>query len=180
MIIFAVVALVVVAAIAVPLALVNRKGDSGPLATDQGLAAATEVTSPYDFSEVAGDGDPRDVERATYVSILLTDEAGKLTSYGINSSLPAAQGLVTAVGAADEVDAATLPTTGAGSGDGGGATVASALTFVFPDRSTLTYTLHLDQGLIARGTRAWKPAGDLQALVQAIVTAGPSQAPVAP
>jgi hypothetical protein len=168
------IAVVVMAVILVSLLLVDRHRDSERRAAATEAAAATEVTSPYDFSELPADSGLNDIEGASFVSVLLADEAGQLTGYKISSDQPAAQVLTEAIRGADELDAAALATTTADSGgasDTGDATVSN-ITYVFPDRSTLTFDLYLDQGLIARGDQAWRPDGDLQALVEAVVAAG--------
>jgi hypothetical protein len=165
---------VVMAAIVVSLLMVDRRHDEERRTAAAAAAAATEVTSPYDFSELPADIDLDDVKNAAFVSVSLADEAAQLTSYGINSDVPAAQALIEAVRAADEVDAAngTTSTALAGGAVDTDAPGDSTVTFVFPDRGILTFNLHLDQGLIARGEQAWRPIGDLRALVEAVVAAG--------
>ena len=169
-----IVAAVVVAVILVSLLLVDRQHDSERRAVDEAAAAVTEVTSPYDFSELPAESDPGDVESASFISILLADDSGQLTSYGIDSDLPAAQALSEAIRTADEVDAAALATstTVSDTSSGADAAAVSTVTFVFPDRGTLTFDLYLDPGLIARGDRVWRVDGDLKALVAAAVAAG--------
>ncbi len=169
--------LVVTAVIVVAVVLTGPDDDSQPGAGDGTDSGLTGVTSPYDFSELPDQKGPGEVKRASYVSIMLADAAGSLTSYGANATLPTAKALLDAVGSADEVDSATAAALGQGAQGAADGATASTLTFVFPDRSTLTYTLYLDRGLIARGTRAWKPEGDLQKLVQAVVAVGQSQTP---
>ncbi len=169
--------LVVAAVIVVAVVLTGPDDDSRPGGADGTDSGLTGVTSPYDFSELPDQKGPGEVERASYVSIMLVDAAGSLTSYGANATLPAAKALLDAVRSSDEVDDATAAALGQNAqGTANGAT-ASTLTFVFPDRSTLTYTLYLNEGLIARGSRAWEPQGDLPKLVQAIVAAGQPQTP---
>ena len=169
---FVAVVLVVVAVLLIVfLAGGNDHSDSqGP--SDTG--AATEVTSPYDFSELPQGSGPAEVESASYVSILLTDEAGQVTAYGLDSGMPAAEALKQAVLHASEVDSAVVSslTTLASTASSEAAEIGSTLTFVFADRGKLTFALYLEQGLVARGDRAWRVEGDLAALIEAAAAAG--------
>lgn len=136
--------------------------------------AATAVTSPYDFSELPQDSGPAEVESASYVSILLADEAGQVTAYGLDSGMPAAEALKRAVLGASEVDSVVVSslTTLASTASSEAAEILSTLTFVFADRGKLTFNLYVEQGLVARGDRAWRVAGDLAALIEAAAAAG--------
>jgi hypothetical protein len=133
------------------------------------------VTSPYDFFELPAGAEPQDVEDASYVSILLVGEGAQLTSYGLSSDMPEAQALRDAVHEAEEADKEVLSslTTAPQAASGGQAGLDSTLTFVFPDRTTLTFDLFVEQGLIARDDRVWQVEGNLVLLVEAAATAGP-------
>jgi hypothetical protein len=160
---------VIMVAIVVILVLVDRDRDE-----TRGLAAAaatssTVVTSPYDFSELPDDTDLEALQNAAFVSILVPNDQGALTSYGISSELPAARALSEAIRNADELDsdeaAALMASSVAAAAAGDRAT--STITFVFADRGTLTFFLDLDGGFVARGDHVWRAAGDLRTLVEA-------------
>jgi hypothetical protein len=190
-VIIAVLALDLIIAIAVVAILLDRERDEARRAAAIAATSTTGVSSPYDFTELPDEVDLDVIEDASFVSILVPNETGELTSYGVSMDLPAAKALADAVRDADEVDAETAasvlengamsegaPSTDpAGAGttgtDSTGARVAdAALTFVLPGRETLTFLMDLDQGLIAREGRAWQVDGDLRALVLA-ATASP-------
>jgi hypothetical protein len=160
---------VVVVVVVVIVATRNDKPENSTLGDE---SATTLVTSPFDMIEVPDDVDVDLVSKASFVSILVPNESGSLTSYSVNSGVPAAQALIEAVAGGEEVDqkqaasvtASTIPVE---SGTSGTATI----TFVFASRETITFALALDEGLIARGGKAWKPKGDLKALVQAAIKA---------
>jgi hypothetical protein len=165
--------LVVLAAIVVALVLVDRRDDARrEAATTDTLGTAAAL--PLDFTELPADTDLDAVVDASFVSIFIPNESGDPTGYGINSDLPAAKALAEAIKDGEELGpeaAATL--TGASDGvSGTGTTVASTITFVFADNSTITFALDLDRGLVARGEQAWQPDGDLRALVEAAVAGG--------
>jgi len=191
MVISAVLVLDLIIAIAVVAIVLDRERDDARRAAAIAATSTTGVSSPYDFAELPGEVDLDMIEDASFVSILIPNETGDLTSYGVSMDLPAAVALADAVRDADEVDPETAadvlgnsamnegaPSTNpAGGGttgtDSGGAGVSgAALTFVLPSRETLTFLMDLEQGLIAREGRAWQVDGDLQALVRA-ATAGP-------
>jgi hypothetical protein len=161
--------LVIMVTIVVVLVLVDRDRDE-----DRRQAAATTtssppVTSPYDFSELPADTDLAALGQVAFVSILAPNDQGDATSYGISSDLPAAQALSEAIRNAAELDsneAAALTAALAGAMVAGNAT-PSTITFVFADRGTLTFVLNLDLEIVTRGERAWRPDGDLRALVEA-------------
>lgn len=153
----------------------DKDATDSQAASDTG--AATAVTSPYDFSELPGGSGPAEVENASYVSILLADEAGGLTAYGLNSGMPAAEALKQAVLHADEVDSDVVSSLTTVASTAASATVelGSSLTFVFADRGKLTFDLYVEQGLVVRGQRAWRVDGDLATLIEAAVAAGRQQ-----
>lgn len=167
--IIVVAAVVVVAAVALTALLVGQSRDDARRVAEAAATSTTGVAAPYDLTELPADTDLDVIEDASFVSILIPNDSGRLTSYGVGSSLPAMQALTKAILDADQVDAQ-----GAGSVTSGASALAfaSTLTFVLASRETLTFTLDLDQGLISRGDKAWRPKGDLKALVEA-ATAGP-------
>ncbi len=158
--------LVVVIAAIVTVLLLDRDpgGSQGP--GSDAVVSNTLITSPYDLTELPAGTDLDRVEEAALVSVFVPNESGILTSYGMRTTLPDAQALVDAVKNAEKVDLAGTP---AESGD---EPIEARLTFVLPSRKTLTFDLHLDQGLIARESRVWRPADDLKTLIQAAI-AGP-------
>jgi hypothetical protein len=164
--------LVIMAAILVTVFLVDRHDDARREAA-LAVTSSTDVTSPYDFSELPADSRLDIVEDAAFVSIFLPNDEGGTVSYGISSELPSAQALAEAIAGADEVDPDALATT-TGTLLDPAADVASisTITFVFADRTTLTFALDLDQGLVAREGQAWQPDGDLHALVEAAIAEG--------
>jgi hypothetical protein len=161
---------VITAVVIILVFLLDRHRDSERSAAAEAAAAGTAVTSPYDFSELPTGSGPGEVADSTYVSILLAD-GGEVTSYGLSSSIPAAQALIKAVEEAKQANAGPSTT----ASDMTAATapmLGSTLTFLFPDRSTLTFDLYVEQGLVARGGRAWRVNGDLAALIESAVAAG--------
>ena len=190
-IIIAVLVLDLIIAITVVAFVLDRERDEARRAAAVAATSTTDVSSPYDFTELPDEVDLDVIEDASFLSILVPNETGELTSYGVSMDLPAAKALADAVRDADEVDAETAATiagtastgddrtgTGTAGTDPTGAGVAgagvtgAALTFVLPGRETLTFLMDLEQGLIAREGRAWQVDGDLRALVQA-ATASP-------
>ena len=160
--------LIVMVAIVLAVFLVDRDRDEARLAEAASAASSTAVTSPYDFSELPAGTGLETVDDAAFVSILIPDETGSLTSYGISSGLPAAQALSRAVRDAKGLDVDAAASIAAGTA-GADETTASTITFVFADRSTLTLVLDLERGLVTRGDQAWQAAGDLEALVNAAI-----------
>jgi len=163
--------LVIMAAIIVTVLLVDRRDDARREAA-VAATSTTEFASPYDFTELPADADLGMVKNATFVSVLLIGEDSRPIGYGISSERPAAQVLIEAVRQADEVNPGDRPDVAAGAPaqlDSDDATIP-AITFVFADRTTLTFTLDLEHGLITRGERAWRPEGDIQALIDAAIS----------
>ena len=190
-VIIAVLVLDLIIAITAVAIVLDRERDEARRAAAVAATSTTGVSSPYDFTELPDEVDLDVIEDASFLSILVPNETGELTSYGVSMDLPAAKALADAVRDADEVDAETAATvagtastgddrtgTGTAGTDPTGAGVAgagvagAALTFVLPGRETLTFLMDLEQGLIAREGRAWQVDGDLRALVQA-ATASP-------
>ena len=134
------------------------------------LAWIGETGSEYGTARVSLDG-------ATPVEVDLYRGS---TSYGIDAALPAGKALLEAVRASVEVDAATLPTQSTGTVANAGSATTSSLTFVYPNRGTLTFDLYPAENLIARGGRVWKVEADLQTLILAVAKADQSQALASP
>ena len=153
------------AAIVATVLLVDRSHDNARRAAAIAATSTSGVTSPYDLTELPAGTDLDVVEKAAFVSIFVPNGSGTFTSYGVHSDLPAAQALTKAIQDADEVGADSgASVTGTTTAD---ATATSTITFVLPTRETLTFTLDLEQGLVARGGQVWRPKGDLKALVEA-------------
>ncbi len=169
--------LVVLAAVVLTLLLVDKTRDSERRAAAEAATSTLGVSSPYDLTELPADTDLDVVDNAAFISILVPNAEGKLTSYGMSSELPTTEALVKAVKKADKVgdeEAATLAAAGS-TGDPGAAgdtTGSPTITFVLPTRETLTFVVNLEQGLIVRGDQTWRPDGDLKALIEAAI-AGP-------
>ncbi len=177
LIIVAVVVIDLIIAIAVVAIVLDRERDEARRAAATAATSTTGITSPYDFVELPDDEDLDTVEEASLVSILVADEAGKLTSYGVSTGLPAAQALSEAVRDAEEVAAGTVvemsgfgSTNGGGPGGGADSAAHATITFVLPSREILTFLADLDRGLLARGDNAWQVDGDLRALVEAAIS----------
>ncbi len=165
MVIIAVLVVDLIIAIAVVAIVLDRERDDARRAATV-ATSTTGLTSPYDFTELPDDVDLDVIEDASFVSILVPNESGELTSYGVSMELPAAQSLSAAVRDAEEVEAGTAATI-LGAGSTGAGAAGAAITFVLPGRETLTFVVDLDQGLITRAGRAWRVDGDLGALVEA-------------
>ena len=159
--------LVVMAAVVAAVLLVDRNRDEDARPAAEAATGTTAVASPYDLVELPAETDLDKIEKAAFISLYLPNESGAWTSYGISSSVPAAQALTRAVLAADEVDTDTA------AAELGARAAGATITFVLPSRETLTFALYLDEGLIARGAQVWRPDGDVQALTAAAI-AGPS------
>lgn len=156
--------LVIMAIVIVVLVLDNRADDKTRRAEAAATVSTTGAVSPYDLTELPIGADRGVVDDAAFVSIFTPDETGRLTSYGISSGLPIAKRLIEAVKKADEVDPDDAATAL------GGRAAESTITFVLPNRETITFALYLDQGMIARGVEVWKPDGDFVTLVDTAVS----------
>lgn len=170
---------VVMAAVVVTVLLVDRSRDEARRAANDSQETAANVTSPYDFTELPAEADLDAMKDASFVSIFVPNESAKMTSYAINSELPAARALIDAIRNGEEIDAeaaataTSVATAGSSAGDGSGdAALTPTITFVFPSRDILTFELDLERGLISRGGQTWRPDGDLKALVETAI-AGP-------
>jgi hypothetical protein len=176
-IVTAVVVAALIIAIAVVAIVLDRERDEARRAAATAATSTTGISSPYDFVELPDDEDLDAVEAASLVSILVADEDGKLTSYGVSTGLPAARALSDAVRDAQEVDAETVSemsgpgsTSAEGAGGDADSTASATITFVLPSREILTFLADLDTGLLARGDSAWQIDGDLRALVEAAIS----------
>lgn len=156
--------LVIMAIVIVVLVLDNRGDDKARRAEAAATATTTGATSPYDLTELPVGADRDVVDDAAFVSIFTPDDSGRLTSYGISSGLPTAKRLIEAVKKADKVDPDDAATAL------GGRAAESTITFVLPNRETITFALYLDQGMIARGVEVWKPGSDFVALVDTAIS----------
>jgi len=123
----------------------------------------TGVTSPYDMTEISEKLDLDILENSSFVSILVPNTDGKPTSYMADADGSAAKALIQAV--RDAIEMKSAP-----SASSFGETIASTLTFVLPARQTVTFTLDIDAGLLYRQSQAWRPKGDLRALITAATT----------
>jgi hypothetical protein len=160
--------LVIMVAIVVALVLIDHDRDETRRLAAAAATSSTMVTSPYDFSELAGDTDLDALENAAFVSILIANDLGNPTSYGISSDLPAARALSEAIRNADKLgsDEATAFTAAFADKAAAGDRAVSTITFVFADRGTMTFFLDIDAGVVARGEEVWRADGDLRALVE--------------
>lgn len=160
---------VIMVAIVVVLVLVDRDRDEARRLAAAAATSTTAVTSPYDFSELPDDSDLEALQNAAFVSILIANDQGAPTSYGISSELPDARALSEAIRNADELDSDEAAALAAAFADAAtaGDRATSTITFVFADRGTLTFFLDLDDGVVARGEHVWQASGDLRALVEA-------------
>ncbi|MCZ7664170.1 MAG: hypothetical protein M5U22_15120 [Thermoleophilia bacterium] len=131
------------------------EGGGHSTAVSTTTTASPPVTSPYDFKEAPFDVDLATLPDAKFASLTIRTEAG-LTSYLVTPDNPAFLPLARAVAGSREVPVAEAP-----AGDD------STLTFVMRDRSTVTFVLDLDRGLLERAGSALEVVGDLEALVKA-------------
>jgi hypothetical protein len=147
--------------------LVDQNSEDARRAAAIAATSTTGASSPYDLTELPAETDLDAIVDASFLSLLVPNDEGELTSYGINAKLPGAQALAKAIMDAEEVNM-TITTTTTGSA---GTVSGSSIVFVFPSRATLTFSVDLGQGLVARGGKAWRPKGDLKALIKAATSA---------
>ena len=95
------VVIIVVVVVVVVLTTGDDKQEGAALGDE---STATLVTSPYDMIELPGGMSLDVVAKTSFISILVPDGKGSLTSYSVKSDLPAAQALISAVTDAKEVD----------------------------------------------------------------------------
>jgi hypothetical protein len=160
-----VVAVVVAAAVLAVIATFQSR-ERDRQAAESAATSSTDVTSPYDVAEVTGELDLDILDDAIFVSVLVPNSEGRLTSYMVDADGDAAKALIDAVRKAPEVK----PEHSEGSTTIAAAS-ASTLTFMLPSRQMITFTLDLDAGTLARQGQAWRPRADLKALVEAATTA---------
>jgi hypothetical protein len=161
-----VVAVVVAAAVLAVIATYQSR-ERDRQAAESAATSSTDVTSPYDVTEVTGELDLDILEDATFLSILAPNAEGEFISYMADADGDAAKALIDAVRKAPEVklDNSEGSTTTAASA------VTSTLTFMLPSRQIVTFTLDLDAGILTRQGQAWRPRADLEALVETATTA---------
>jgi hypothetical protein len=148
---------IVVALAAVTLLLVLLRGGYKNLDATTTTEVVTTTTDKNAFVEAGSEASLAEVTGAKFASVTLAGGEGAKT-YMVAAKQPAFQALAAAVAAAEPVQS-RVPS--------GGAT----LVFAFEDRHTITFDLDTAAGLIARAGEAWKPKGDLAALIEAVTTA---------
>ena len=158
---------VAVGAIVATVVLVDQNREDSRRAAAVAATSTTGASSPYDLTELPADTDLDAIVDASFLSLLIPNDEGRLTSYGVNAKLPGAQTLAKAIMDAEEVNV-TITTITAGTA---GTVSGSSIIFVFPSRATLTFNVDLGQGLVARGGKTWRPKGDLKALIKAATSA---------
>jgi hypothetical protein len=165
---------VIIVVVVVVVVVTGDDSDDAGKAAGAGDTGGSATSFPYDMVELPDDVSLDVVSKAAFVSILVPNDKGTLTSYGVSSELPAAQAIIKAVSGADEVDkdlAASVTASTVALSSGSGSAGTPTITFVFASRETLTFALALDESLVARGGKAWRVDGDLKALVQAAIKA---------
>jgi hypothetical protein len=131
--------------------------DRAPTTTT--ATAGPAVTSPYDLTEAGEDVDLGSVSGAKFASLLLETPDG-LTSYMVAAGQDTFAALADAVAKATEVQEPAPDAT-------------ESLTFVMPDRVTVTFALDVASGLIAREGTVWRIDGGLDSLVRAVTEQAP-------
>ncbi|HZL04033.1 MAG TPA: hypothetical protein VFE45_01200 [Coriobacteriia bacterium] len=144
----------------VAVVLIQSSGRSRSSTTTTVPTAAVEA-SPYDLTEAPGDLELATLPEAKFASILLETPEG-LTSYMVAADQAAFEAIARSVAAARAVDEPAPDST-------------STLTFVMPDRVTVTFVLDTAAGLIAREGTVWRAEGDLAALVRAVTDRAAAQ-----
>lgn len=145
-------ALLVVVVLIAGLLVLSGDGDGTPTTTT--TTAGPLVTSPYDLEEAAGDFDLGTLSGAKFASLLLETPDG-LTSYMVAAGQEPFAALADAVAGAVKAEEPAPDAT-------------ESLTFVMPDRVTVTFALDVASGLIAREGTVWRVDGDLGSLVRSI------------
>ena len=166
---------VVVAAVVIAVAAMDQSRGEAP----QGAAtsgSASNMTSPYDLTEISGDLDLDIIEDTSFISILILNTEGRPTSYMADADGAAATALTKAVRGAKQVKSRDLTGSSTTVMTTGGETIAGTtptLTFVLPTRQTVTFAMDLEHGLLWRQGQAWRPDGELRTLIGAAITAPP-------
>lgn len=182
-VLFSTIGVVVAAVVVVVLLLLTGNGEADDSVDTDTEPGEMNVTSPYDLYELPEDTGPGDVQKASLVSISLTSADGTADYFGLSSDTEPAKALMKAIAQAKEVgEAEEGEDTESDEGDeaddstttetevSDDATPDSLITFLFPDRTTLSFVLYLEDGTIARGGRVWLVEGDLATLVDAAVS----------
>lgn len=163
-------ALIIVAGVAAAL-LIRSGGEESTTTTAS--APGPVVTSPYDFTEAStGSLDFGAVGDAKFVSLTLETPEG-YRSYLLKRDTERFAVLVAALARTHEGPA---PESGPLGTAGGSATssrpteattaeLTPTLTVVMPDRTTYTFLVDQERGLLVRGDRAWKTEEDLRTLL---------------
>ena len=149
--------LVIVVLAVVTLVLVIVRGGYSNLGTTLTTEAVTTTTDKNAYAEAGDTVDLGQVTGAKFASVTPTGGEGAKT-YLMAAKQPSFKALAAAVAAAEPVGS-RVPS--------GGAT----LVFVFDDRHTITFDLDTGSGLIGRAGKAWRPKGDLAALIEAVTAA---------
>lgn len=165
-----VVALVVlVAVIVVVVLLVGQSHDEMSRAGIDPGTLTPETTSPYDLTELPLNTNLETIDDTAFVSLLIKNDDGTSTSYGISSNRPAAQALIEAIKKADDISQASVSTTTPSDTIDGDWRERSTITFVLASRDILTFAVDLEHGVISRGDQVWRPDGDLRTLVETAI-----------
>lgn len=150
---------VVLLAVVLITGLLVLRGDGDGAPTTRTTTAGPLVTSPYDLTEAGEDFDLVSLSGAKFASLLLETPTG-LTSYMVAAGQEPFATLADAVAKATEVQEPAPD-------------AAESLTFVMPDRVTVTFALDVASGLIAREGTVWRIDGDLGSLVRAVTEQAP-------
>lgn len=158
-----VVAVVIIVAIIV--VIMTCGGDEGSMA--QKGATSTTRTTLRELTESAAATNLDSLSKATLVSIYLPSATGRPTSYGLSPKLAPVKNLIDAMKAAKETSTGTSVSSTTTATSSGKYSSQPAITFVLKDRTTMTFTLDLDNGQFSRNGKTWKVNGDLKALITA-------------
>lgn len=172
-----IVAIAIVVAVAVAAALLATAPLQGNGPSEKGPAVSggsnRHAVPPKELAELTGDLNLDDLADSAFLSILIPNEEGRPTGYMVDAAMPAAGSIIDAVRGAErlgtddpEAVAATAPVATAFG------PLPSTITFVLASRLTVTFALDLEAGLLYRDGRAFRPDGDLAALLKSAVTAG--------
>lgn len=134
----------------------------GDKAAGAGSTTSTKrhtTSSQKSLVEAQAKTDLQTIKNVSFVSILLVDASGSMTSYGVSTKLQAAQKLIEAIRSAKRVDGKSTSSVVSGQ------KAHPSITFVLSSRQTVTFTMDLTSGLISRSGETWRPEGDLKSLV---------------
>lgn len=154
--IWPVLAVVILAAATIVMVIVRGgyRNLDGPTTSE---TVTTTTTDPNAFVEAGDTVDLAEVTGAKFASVTLSSDEGPKT-YMVAAKQPAFLGLAAAVAAAESVES-RVPSGG------------PSLVFAFEDQHTITFDVDTGAGLIGRTGKAWRPQGDLAALIEAVTTA---------